>query len=334
MTNKEIGKKVLEQAERPLSAKEIFERACEMGLDKECNGTGKTPEASIRTAIRGDKKQFYVINEEESPFRYWLKSREREFPPQKTLDAKEEDDEQSECSDTAENQKTSFKEEDLHPLLVKFLYENPDFKLLCRTIHHEKNCKEGKEGKGGKNKWNYPDIVGVYFPYNKYFPYNEYEEETLKFLHHTGQKRHKLFSFELKARISFSNLKASYFQAVSNSSWANEGYLVVFDIDDEVLNELRRLNQSFGIGVIKLESEVSNSKILLPAKEREIDIQTLNMLIEQSPENFKPFIEDINKQIKAGFDTHVKFADLDLVLDDEKMQKHIKDKGIKAEWGE
>lgn len=44
------------------------------------------------------------------------------------------------------------------------------------------------------------------------------------------------------------------FQAVSNSSWANEGYLVVLqEIDSEVLSELRRLNQSFGIGVIKLE---------------------------------------------------------------------------------
>ncbi len=176
MDYKELGKKVLEQAERPLSAKEIFERAREMGLDKECNGTGKTPEASIRTAIRGDKKQFYVINEEERPFRYWLKSREREFPPQKTLKAKEEDDEQSECSDTAENQKISFKEEDLHPLLVKFLSENPDFKLLCKTIY-DKKCKKDKgKGKRGKFKWNYPDIVGVYFPYNKYFPYNRYEE--------------------------------------------------------------------------------------------------------------------------------------------------------------
>ncbi len=333
MTDREIGKKVLEQAERPLNAKEIFERACEMGLDKERNGTGKTPEASIRTAIRGDKKQFYVINEEESPFRYWLKSREREFPPQETSNTKEEDDEQSECSDTAEKQKTSFDERDLHELLVKFLSENPDFKLLCKTIYHEKGKKGkgGKGGKGGKNKWNYPDIVGVYFPYNKYFPYNGYREETLKFLHHTGQKRHKLFSFELKIKLNLSNLKASYFQAVSNSSWANEGYLVVFDIDDEVLNELRRLNQSFGIGVIKLESEVSDSKILLPAKEREVDIPTLNMLIEQSPEDFKPFMKNINEQIEKGLDTPIEIDCLDPVLDDEAMQKHIKDKGIKTD---
>ncbi|WP_033771116.1 HTH domain-containing protein [Helicobacter pylori] len=334
MDYEELGKKVLEQAERPLSAKEIFERACEMGLDKECNG-GKILPHSLGSQlgehnISNDKKQFYVANKKGKVFFYWLKSREREFPPQKTLDAKEEDDEQSECSDTAENQKISFKEEDLHPLLVKFLDKDPNFKLLCKTIY-DKKCKKDK-GKRGKFKWNYPDIVGVYFPYNKYFPYNRYEEETLKFLHHTGQKRHKLFSFELKTKISFSNLKESYFQAVSNSSWANEGYLVVFEeIEDKVLGELRRLNQSFGIGVIKLESKVLNSKILLPAKEREIDIPTLNMLVEQSPENFRPFMRKINEQIEKGLDTPIEIDCLDPVLDDEAMQKRIKDKGIKIE---
>ncbi|MGL2457507.1 HTH domain-containing protein [Helicobacter pylori] len=333
MTDKEIGKKVLEQAEEPLNYKEIWERACEMGLDKECKD-GRILPHSLRSQlgecdISNDKKQFYVARKEGGAFFYWLKSREREFPPQKTLDAKEEDDEQSECSGTAKKQKNSFHERVLHPLLVKFLSEDPNFRLLCKTIRHE----ECKKGKGGECMWNYPDIVGVYFPYNKY------KEETLKFLHHTGQKRHKLFSFELKKELSFSNLKESYFQAVSNSTWANEGYLVVFDIDNEVLNELnelRRLSQSFGIGVIKLESEISNSKILLPAKEREIDIPTLNMLAEQSPKDFKPFMEKINKQIKTGLDTAVDMEEFfDQVLDDEAMQKHIekhiKDKGIKAE---
>ncbi|WRD31769.1 hypothetical protein E5K53_00470 [Helicobacter pylori] len=305
-----------------MSVKEIWERACEMGLDKERNG-GKILPHSLGSTLSQDKKQFYVINKKGGAFFYWLKSREREFPPQETSNAKEKDDEQSECSGTAKKQKISFHERDLHPLLVKFLDKDPNFKLLCKTIRHE----ECKKGKGGECKWNYPDIVGVYFPYNKY------KGETLKFLHHTGQKRHKLFSFELKIRINFSNLKGSYFQAVSNSSWANEGYLVVFEeIEDKVLGELRRLNQSFGIGVIKLESEISNSKILLPAKEKEIDILTLNMLIEQSPKDFKPFMERINKQIEKGLDTAVDMENFfDEVLDDEAMQKYIKDKGIKAE---
>ncbi|MGL2513620.1 HTH domain-containing protein [Helicobacter pylori] len=334
MNCRELGKKVLEQAEEPLSAEEIWERACEMGLDEELSSIGKTPIATLGSQlgehnIPNDKKQFYVTNNKKRPFRYWLKSREREFPPQETPDAKEEDDDgQSECSDAAEKQKTSpyeEKEKNLHKLLVKFLNEDPNFKLLCKTIRHN----ECKKSTAGECKWNYPDIVGVYFPQND--RHKNYKIETLEFLHHTGQNSYKLFSFELKVRINFSNLKESYFQAVSNSSWANEGYLVVFNIDDEVLNELRRLNQSFGIGVIKLESEISNSKILLPAKEREIDMQTLNMLIDDSPEDFKPFIKDINKQIKAGFDTHVKVAGLDPVLDDEAMRKHIKDNGIKAE---
>ncbi len=167
MTYRELGKKVLEQAERPLSKEEIFEKACEMGLDKECNG-GKILPHSLGSAlgehdISNDEKQFYVARKEGKAFYYWLKSREREFPPQETPDFKEEYDEQSECSDAAEKQKISSyeeKERNLHPLLVKFLYEDPNFKLLCKTIRHEK-CKKGTEG---QNKWNYPDIVGVYFP--------------------------------------------------------------------------------------------------------------------------------------------------------------------------
>lgn len=322
MTYIELGKKVLEQAERPLKPKEIWERACGMGLDKERPSIGKTPWSTLGSDLGKDKKQFYVARKEGGAFFYWLKSREREFPPQEISNTKEEYDGQSECSGTAKKQKTSFDERDLHQLLVKFLSEDPNFKLLCKTIRHE----ECKKGEGGQNKWNYPDIVGVYFPYNKY------KGETLKFLHHTGQEKHKLFSFEFKKELSFSNLKESYFQAVSNSTWANEGYLVVFEeIGDKVLGELRRLNQSFGIGVIKLESEISNSKILLPAKEREIDIPTLNMLIEQSPKDFEPFMANINKQIEAGFDKQIDMNDFfKELLGDEAMQKYIKDKGIKA----
>lgn len=227
MDCKELGKKVLEQAGKPLSVKEIFEKACEMGLDKELKKgkrkirsseeDEKQSIASLGSAlgerkIPKDKKQFYVAHKEKGKkgketFFYWLKSREREFPPQETLNTKEKDDGQSECSGTAKKQETSFKERDLHPLLVKFLSEDPNFRLLCKTIRH----KECKKGKGGECKWNYPDIVGVYFPYNKYSPFDKYGGEILKFLHHTGQKKHKLFSFELKVNLKLTNLKESYF---------------------------------------------------------------------------------------------------------------------------
>ncbi len=101
MDCKELGKKVLEQAERPLNKEEIWERACEMGLDKECND-GKILSHSLGSAlgehkIPKDKKQFYVAHKQGRDYFYWLKSREREFPPQETLNTKEEDDGQSEC---------------------------------------------------------------------------------------------------------------------------------------------------------------------------------------------------------------------------------------------
>jgi hypothetical protein len=37
----------------------------------------------------------------------------------------------------------------------------------------------------------------------------------------------------LKKDLNFSNLRESYFQAVSNFSWANEGYLVAVEIDTD-----------------------------------------------------------------------------------------------------
>lgn len=61
----------------------------------------------------------------------------------------------------------------------------------------------------------------------------------------------------MKKTLNFTNLREYYFQAVSNSSWANEGYIVALDIDedDSFLAELKRLNNAFGIGVIKLNAE-------------------------------------------------------------------------------
>lgn len=106
--------------------------------------------------------------------------------------------------------------------------------------------------------------------------------------------------------------------------------MVVFkEIDDEVLSELRRLNQIFGIGVIKLESDILSSKILLSSRQKDLDIQTLDMLLDKNP-NFKRFIEDINRQIKAGVDTKI-VANFDDVLNDEDMQKYIKEKHIEEQ---
>jgi len=82
--------------------------------------------------------------------------------------------------------------------------------------------------------------------------------------------------------IVLQNLREAFFQAVSNSSWANEGYLVAAKIaDDEAfLSELRRLSSSFGVGVIRLRvDDPDRSDVMFPAREKlAIDWETLNSL--------------------------------------------------------
>lgn len=98
--------------------------------------------------------------------------------------------------------------------------------------------------------------------------------------------------------------------------------MVFEEFDDEILEELIRLNASFGIGVIRLESNTIDSNIILPSHKRELDIATLNMLVEKNP-NFKEFIQTINEDLEIGKRHRISKNRYDTILDDEAMQRHI-----------
>ena len=106
----------------------------------------------------------------------------------------------------------------------------------------------------------------------------------------------EFYSFELKVRIDKSNITEAYFQAVSNSSWANYGYLVVEDLDmsSAFLENLTRLNNGYGIGVIKLNlANPVNSEIIISARQREIvDINFMNFL-SASNNDFYDFVKNV-----------------------------------------
>jgi uncharacterized protein len=111
-----------------------------------------------------------------------------------------------------------------------------------------------------------------------------------------------LFSFEIKRRLNKSTYREAFFRAVSNSSWAHQGYLVAaaIDDDDDLLAELERLASSFGIGILKLDLEdMSESHVLYPARVRTaLDWETINKLAEQSSD-FAAFIENVTIDFKA-----------------------------------
>lgn len=101
----------------------------------------------------------------------------------------------------------------------------------------------------------------------------------------------KISSYEIKREINTDNeLRKAYFQAVSNSSWANFGYLVALEFSDNLYEEMERLNQSFGIGVIEFDSNPYKSKILFQAKFRDLDFRTIDKLCKINKE-FEHFIE-------------------------------------------
>ncbi|MCX8011089.1 MAG: hypothetical protein N3A61_08055, partial [Ignavibacteria bacterium] len=188
----------------------------------------------------------------------------------------------------------SFTERDLHPLLTYFVYANPSFgrgkNIITKTIFHEVSKKKGY------NEWLHPDMVGFYIPLE------DWNSNLIEFNRLSENNTVKLFSFEIKKSINKSNYRESYFQAVSNSSWANEGYLVSAEIfqDDDLLSELERLTTSFGIGIIQLDiNDIDSSRILFPAKVKTyLDWETMNKLCEQN-KDFEKFIQDV----KIDFDS-------------------------------
>ena len=62
---------------------------------------------------------------------------------------------------------------------------------------------------------------------------------------------------------------------------------------------MERLNQSFGIGIIKLKANPYESKILFPSKYKELDFKTLDKLCKIN-KDFETFINQTEKFLMAS----------------------------------
>lgn len=179
----------------------------------------------------------------------------------------------------------TFKERSLHRLLSNYLFNN---NILCKTIFHETSSKADQS-----QKWVHPDMVGVKF--------NEFQELATRSLLKAAETKEyvALYSYELKRTIENDHqLKEYFFQALSNSSWANYGYLVAFDINEDLMEEMERLNRAFGIGVIKLSPYTDDTKELFPARKNELDYYTIDKLCRIN-NDFKSFITKATKVLNA-----------------------------------
>ena len=188
---------------------------------------------------------------------------------------------------------TVIPESSFHPYLVKFAKER--FGVYCKTI----NALKVQKKKDKIGKWTNPDIVGINPTILDLNPLFQSEIEKLGLF---STKVMQFYSFELKLKIDKSNITECYFQAVSNSAWANYGYLVVGDLDTDAafLSNLSRLNNGYGIGVIKLNLENPlKSEIVVSARERSVvDINFMNFLADMN-KDFYSFVDNARKAIKT-----------------------------------
>lgn len=174
-----------------------------------------------------------------------------------------EEVEEAEANEFADNRECSEKqgglEKDLYPKLVDFL----QVEFEAKAFRIEESKASNRRGKGG-NKWLYPDVVAVEALTKNL------NVEVVEALKHSGEQRARLWSFEVKKIINRSNVRESYFQAVSNSSWANYGYLVAPRIDgSDAIKEIQMLYSVHGIGLIELDvHSPTESVVRIPAKER------------------------------------------------------------------
>ncbi|WRD86077.1 COG2958 family protein [Helicobacter pylori] len=275
-----IIQSVLEIIKEPIKVTEIYDKAKELfekgEIESMFDYRGNTPDQSVSAAIYTALK-----NGEELPF---LKTQEKpalialkSAPKEPVLNA----------------QKSSISgvkiahERNLHPFLTYMACHNENLKCYTKTIFHEGSTKSPK----GMDRWLYPDMVGVRFLHAELS-----NENLIAFSKKFDTLPVKLVSFELKKEISVNNCRECYFQAISNSSWANEGYLVGHHIDThnpKLMDLLKRLHASFGIGVIDLRTDENKSAILLNAKYKEKIDYTVALELSEKNEEFSGFLKSV-----------------------------------------
>lgn len=254
-------------------AKELFEKG-EITNMFDCGG--KTPHQSVSSYIytalnKGEELPFFKV--QEKPTLIALKGAAKELG----LNAEKI---------SAPSVKAAH-ERDLHPFLTYMAFYNENLKCYTKTIFHEESLKSPK----GMDRWLYPDMVGVRFLHAELS-----NENLIAFSKKFDTLPIKLVSFELKKEISVHNCRECYFQAISNSSWANEGYLVGRHIDThnpQLMDLLKRLHASFGIGVIDLRTDEDKSAILLNAKYKEKIDYTVALELSAKNEKFSGFLKSV-----------------------------------------
>jgi hypothetical protein len=284
----DLAEIVLKEKGVELGCTEIWD-VIEEKYRNQLNTTGKTPAATLFTRMyetTSNTNSLFYVNNTVKPKKYGLKVWKQQSNQTNTSNASLFQPKKKVVGD-----KSTYDEIDIHPFVS--YYAKNYLNLYTKTIDHKKSNKSTK----GSNEWQHPDMVGVYFPFL------EWEKGISKLSEIMGSSKIKIVSFELKKELNFGNLRESYFQAVSNSSWANEGYLVASKISKNIdfQSELKRLSTLHGVGIIQINLEEPDlTEILFAATQRnEIDWETANKLCKDN-RDFRDFVDRVSNDFSIS----------------------------------
>lgn len=293
-----LANEVLLQSPVPMTPDEIWQYASKVGISKKLNSSGKTPwqtlSARLYTFVKAKPDELF-FRADGSPTRFGLIGKHERLSlggyPQ----------EQENLPVLTKNKIEH--ERDLHPYLAYFAAGIMQ-DVTVKTIYHEKSKKLPF------GEWLHPDIVGVKLLSESW------ANGAREIAQCCGSSITRLYSFELKQQLNEKNLRESFFQCVSNSSWANETWLVTAKLDEsnEFQKELKRLTGQFGVGIIKLDiKKPIESYIHTQARYREeIDWETVTKLAEHNPD-FQEFLNNVRLSISEN--SFVTKHNFDLVKD-------------------
>jgi len=323
MTVREATLIALRELRKPVTYVEVYEYLKHNGL---CTLGGKTPISIVSAQLgdfirKGDSRIKRAKFGDENVYRYYLSEFEDEIDFEEI--SSEEEVLVKENKTNLNSTPKRYNERDLHLLLSTYLKKE---EIYRKTIFHERSM-----GKNNHQKWLHPDMVGVRFTKLR----SDIAESFMKLINRGDT--FEFISYELKKELRNDyELKKSYFQAVSNSSWANRGYLVAFEINDNLREEMERLNNAFGIGIIHLKANPFESKVLFTSKYRELDFRTIDKIcninrdflsffekIEKLLSADKKYINSVRKELEESCDDYLKTED--------EIEKYCKDKNIPME---
>lgn len=182
-------------------------------------------------------------------------------------------------------------EADLYPVLQMYLLERES--VVSKRIREQ--TSSNRRGRNG-NKWLHPDIVGMHAPGR------EWLQLVRRCSMELPTRKAKLVAVEVKRLLSAGDVRQHFFQAVSNSTWANRAYLAASEVrGEETWRELETLCAAHGVGYIRVRpDDPDECRILIPAREREeVDWASANRIAAENAD-FRDYLQNVLNYLQTG----------------------------------